>query len=125
MTEILVRPLGEAAVYSEEHWLRRYGFIVAAYIATTLVTGAYWMGDTVDYVESIVQFSRGVDHWMWDFAHLLWRPLGWVLSSAFAPITNVFVGENEHLNVMLTLNSVSWLAGLVCVICIHSLARRM
>ncbi len=125
MTEILVRPLDNVSFDTERQWLRRYGFIVAAYIATTLATGAYWLGDTPDYVESIVQFSRGVDHWMWDFAHLLWRPLGWVLYSAFAPVTSVFVGKNEHLNVMVTLNAVSWLAGLVCVVCIYSLARRM
>jgi hypothetical protein len=125
MTDILVRPLDNVSFDTTRQWLRRYGFIVAAYFATTLATGPYWMGDTVDYVESIVQFSRGVDHWMWDFAHLMWRPLGWVLSSAFAPVTSVFVGNNAHLNVMATLNAVSWLAGLVCVICIYSLARRM
>jgi hypothetical protein len=125
MTDILVRPLDNVSLDTERQWLRRYGFIVAAYVATTLATGAYWLGDTVDYVESIVQFSRGVDHWMWDFAHLLWRPLGWVLSSAFAPVTRFFVGKDEHLNVMVTLNAVSWLAGLVCVISIYSLARRM
>src|SRR5712691_4690329 len=103
----------------------RYGFPVLVYVVATLATGANWLGDTVDYVESIVQFSHGVNHWMWDFAHLLWRPLGWVLSTAFAPITRMFVGQDEHLNVILTLNCVSWLAGLVCVICIHSLARRV
>ena len=131
MTDLLVPPLHGTAVGASEgassllQWLRRYGLAVTTYIAATLATSANWMGDTVDYVESIVQFSRGVDHWMWDFAHLLWRPLGWVLSSVFAPITRIFVGENEHLNVMLTLNSVSWLAGLLCVICIHSLTRHV
>ena len=92
------------------------------YVAATLATSSNWMGDTVDYVESIVFFSRGVDHWMWDFAPLLWRPLGWVLSSLFAPITRILVGSNETLNVMLTLNFISWVAGLVSVICLHSLA---
>jgi len=131
MTDLLVPPLHGTAVGASEgasslrQWLRRYGFAIATYVAATLATGSDWMGDTVDYVESIVQFSRGVNHWMWDFAHLLWRPLGWVLSSVFAPITRVFVGENEHLNVMLTLNAVSWFAGLVCVICIHSLTRHV
>ena len=103
--------------------LRRYAFVVAAYITATMITRANWMGDTVDYVESIVQFSRGVDHWMWDFAHLLWRPLGWVLSTAFAPLTRLLAGDDPHLNVMLTLNAISWIAGLVCVVCMYSLAR--
>lgn len=103
----------------------RYGFPILVYVVATIATGANWLGDTVDYVESIVQFSHGVNHWMWDFAHLLWRPLGWVLATAFAPITTMFVGRDEHLSVMLTLNSISWLAGLVCVICIHSLATRV
>jgi hypothetical protein len=131
MTDLLVPPLHGTAVGASEgassllQWLRRYGFAIATYVAATLATGSDWMGDTVDYVESIVQFSHGVNHWMWDFAHLLWRPLGWVLSSAFAPITRVFVGDNEHLNVILTLNAISWLAGLVCVICIHSLTRHV
>ena len=129
MSELLAQPEGAFAAGNAEsrfaaisQWIRRFGFVVTTYVVVTLVTGANWMGDTVDYVESIVFFSRGVDHWMWDFAHLLWRPLGWVLSSLFAPITRMLVGPNESLNVMLTLNFVSWVAGLVCVICLYSLA---
>lgn len=131
MSEILAQakdalaiPAGHAeprlVAFSE--WVRRFGFVVAAYLAVTLATTANWMGDTVDYVESIVLYSRGIDHWMWDFAHLLWRPLGWLLSSFFAPVTRMFVGPSESLNVMLTLNFVSWVAGLFCMICMDSLA---
>jgi hypothetical protein len=106
-------------------WVHRYGFVLATYLAATLATAASWMGDTVDYVESIEWFSRGVNHWMWDFAHLLWRPLGWVLFTIFAPITRLVVGDNDWLQIMLTLNCVSWLAGLVCVICVYSIANRV
>lgn len=105
--------------------LPRWSFAALTYVIATLVTGANWLGDTVDYVESIVLFSRGVDHWMWDFAHLLWRSLGWVLSTLFAPATRVFVGPDERLNVILTLNAVSWISGFVCVILIHSLALQV
>jgi hypothetical protein len=134
MTAITARSadsVAAAAAYTSSRltpllqWFRRFGLVAGVYVAATLTTSAYWMGDTVDYVESIVQFSHGVNHWMWDFAHLLWRPLGWVLASLSAPVTRVFVGSDEHLNVMLTLNAVSWLAGLVCVICLRSLAWRV
>ncbi len=104
--------------------LRRYGFVLAAYIITTLVTTANWQGDTVDYVESIALFNRGVNHYMWDFAHLFWRPLGWLLSVVFAPITSLFVGNDDRLNVMLTLMCVNWIAGAFCVILIHSIVHR-
>lgn len=131
MSEILANdalaiPAGDAGrAGALAQWIRRFGFVVAAYVAVTMATSANWMGDTVDYVESIVFFSRGVNHWMWDFAHLLWRPLGWVLSSLFAPVTRLIVGPNESLNVMLTLNFASWLAGLVCVLCLNSLTWRV
>jgi len=62
-------------------FFRRYGFVIAAYIVATFSTSAIFMGDTVDYVESITLWSRGVNHNFWEFAHLLWRPLGWVTSS--------------------------------------------
>jgi hypothetical protein len=133
MTELVVRLLDKAAAGASEgtssltslrQWLRRYGFVVAAYVGATFATRANLMGDTADYVESITLFARGVNHWMWDFAHLLWRPLGWILSLAFAPVTRVVVGENDRLNVMLTLTSVSWLAGLLCVVLVHSLVRQ-
>lgn len=133
MTDLPIRPIdvvsanpvGTARLAALVQWVRRFGFVVATYLVVTLSTSSPSMGDTVDYVESIVLFSKGVNHWMWDFAHLLWRPLGWVLSSLFAPVTRLFVGSNQALNVMLTLNSVSWVAGLVTVICLHSLALRV
>src|SRR5438132_4432722 len=106
-------------------FFRRYGFVIAAYIVATFSTSAIFMGDTVDYVESITLWSRGVNHNFWEFAHLLWRPLGWVTSSLLSPITSLFVGPSQRLNVTLTLITISWLAGAVCVVQIHSLARRV
>ena len=103
-------------------WLRRFGGVVAMYVAVTLATGATWMGDTVDYVESIVYYNHGIDHWMWDFAHLLWRPLGWLVSVIVAPLTRLVVGRSESLNVMLTLNAISWIAGLAALLALFSLA---
>jgi hypothetical protein len=134
MTETFIGPLDNVALSTGEraswlmsllHWVRRHGFIGAAYIAGTFATRANSMADTVDYVESITLFERGVNHWMWDFAHLFWRPLGWILSFVFAPVTALFVGENDRLNVLLTLTSVSWLAGLLCVVLIHALVGRL
>ena len=107
------------------HWFRRQGFVLVAYIVATFATRAEWMGDTADYVESITLFRHGVNHWMWDFAHLLWRPLGWLLSTLFSPVTGLFVGDNDRLKVTLTLTSVSWVAGLLCVVLIRALTLRL
>ena len=97
---------------------------IAIYILITSVTGAFFMADTVDYVSSVLRHEQGVNFVFWDFRHLFWRPLGWVvfhysnlvlsyidIPAARAGITRIFIALN-------------WIAGLVSVLLLRQLLRR-
>ncbi len=84
-------------------------------LATSLTT-PHFMGDTADYVASIV---RGIE--FWEFGHLFWRPLGWLCYQAFLPVTSLVVGADAYLNATLTLIWLNWLAGLCCVLLLYHL----
>lgn len=102
-------------------WLHRYGPVLIMYVLATSVTNAYSMGDTRIYVAHILESSG---YAFWDFGHVLWRPLGWLLDSTFRPLTRLVSGEDPRVAVTLTLMAVSWIAGLVSVLLVHALARR-
>ena len=95
--------------------LQKYGPVLATYLLVTWFTNADFMGDTVDYVSAIILMRQGEDRSLWEFAHLLWRPFGWVFSLLVTPLTRLFVGDNEHANATLQLLTVSWFAGLFMV----------
>lgn len=106
-------------------WLRQYGLVVAVYILATLFTDADFMGDTIDYVASIIAIREGTNYFFWEFAHVLWRPFGWLFSWLVTPLTRLIVGDNEYANVTLQLLIVSWLLGLLMVFLCYSLVRRL
>ncbi len=101
-----------------------YVVVLAVYILTTLFTNAYFMADTYDYVDSIVAFAAGRYYDFWEFGHLFWRPLGWVLYVLCKPLTNFVVGGEVRLNVTLILVVISWLAGLLSVGALHGIISR-
>lgn len=103
--------------------LRRYGLVLATYLLVTWFTGADFMGDTIDYVKSIVLMRQGQYLFFWEFAHILWRPFGWVFALFVTPLTRLIVGSNEYANVTLQLMIVSWFAGLLMVFLSYRLVK--
>ena len=100
-------------------WFRRYGLVLAVYLGATWVTDAHFMGDTVGYAGAILASRLG------DFGHLLLYPLGWSLSQLLMPATRFVVGADARTNVIITLITMSWLAGLLCVFMLHGVMRRI
>lgn len=98
---------------------------VLLYLVASLFTNAYFMGDTVDYTTSIVVRAAGRDFLFWEFGHLLWRPLGYVLFRVSAPLTRQFVGQDPQASATLVLLSLSWISGLVSVLSLYGLLNRM
>jgi hypothetical protein len=121
------RTEGEFSVshHSWKQWFRRYGLVLVVYLLATCFTNADFMGDTIDYVASIVAMTQGHYYYFWEFAHLLWRPFGWVVSLVSTPLTRLVVGENPYSNVTLQLLIISWLAGLLVVVLTHGLVSRL
>ena len=90
--------------------------VVFVYLVTSGLTGAFFMGDTVDYAASVAARARGTDLYFWDFGHLIWRPLGWLVFRLLSPVSSRFLGPDVTLNVLVVLIGLSWVGGLVSVV---------
>ena len=105
--------------------VRRYGLIVVVYCVGTYVTSPWLMGDTVDYVSSIIAFDKGQYLQFWEFGHLFWRPLGWLLFRLSNPFTSILFGSNAYLKATAILLVVNWIAGLGVVLLLQALTQRV
>ena len=97
---------------------------VLAYTLVALFTGAFFMADTVDYVSSAYLHEFGTNWVFWDFRHLLWRPLGWLIFHVLKPWTvgnDESDGRREIVIVFLTIN---WICGLAALLLTRSLVHR-
>ncbi len=100
-------------------WFRRYSLILLVYLGATFVTHAHFMGDTVGYAQAILASRFG------EFGHLLWYPLGWSLSKLWMLASRPMVAEDARTNVIMTLITISWLAGLLSVFMLHGVVRKI
>jgi hypothetical protein len=88
-------------------------------------TGAYFMGDTMDYSKSIAERAAGRNYFFWEFGHLLWRPLGYVLFTISAALARRFTGENPQAGATLVLICISGVTGLVAVLSLFGILNRI
>src|SRR5262249_50797939 len=113
--------------------------VAIIYIFATWFTNAHFMADTGGYIVSILAYD-GVSEYVaenpvvgdfhsenpfWDFGHLLWRPLGLVLYKTLGPLSKFLVGSDPGINVVFLLMALNFVAGLVCVLLLHSLVMRI
>jgi hypothetical protein len=104
---------------------RTHGLVLTVYLLITLFTNAYFMADTADYVDSIVSFVDGRYYDFWEFGHLFWRPLGWLLYALSKPLTGLVGGSDVRFHVLLVLVALNWLTGLLCVCALHGILGRL
>src|SRR5690349_12352591 len=106
--------------------VREYVPISSIYLAVLLATRYYYFGDT--YVDNILAFYRGSyvppQNPLWEFGHLLWRPLGWLLFRIFGRGLTEHYGGNARLAASLPLIVISALSGFITVLLVRSLATR-
>ena len=107
--------------YGAWHWLP----VMAVYVLATLLTDAHFMGDTADYVDSIVAYERGRDYWFWEFGHVLWRPLGWAVMVLCRPLISVMVGPDLRLNALVAVIAINWITGLVSVLSLYGVLNQV
>lgn len=105
------------------HFLETYGPLIVAYLLATFLTRAYNMGDTLSYTDSIAARIEGRYDYFWEFGHLLWRPLAWLVYRITKPLTRLFVGNEVRFQVTLVLMVLTWVWGLVGVIFFTALMR--
>jgi len=110
---------GETVRVSLLELARRYWLVGGVYVLTTLVTVPFFMADTIGYADCIVRRDFS------DFGHYGWYLLGWLVSRPLMPVTRLFVGDEPQINVTLTLIIINWLAGLLSVLLLRSLAFQL
>jgi hypothetical protein len=98
---------------------------VLFYLVASVFTGAYFMGDTADYSLALVEKAAGRDYLFWEFGHLLWRPLGYVLFRVASPLMQRFGGFEPQASATLVLLALSWIGGLVSVLSLYGLLNRI
>ena len=89
-------------------------------------TRGYFLADTRGYSEDI---SRSLDRspfgagsQLWEFGHVLWRPLGWALTRIGGPLFSRFTDWSPSQAAAFVLIAISMIAGCVTVLLWRSLA---
>lgn len=118
-------------------WLRWQHVIVPAvlYVLAIWLTGAFYMGDTSFYAAMVANVVGGKSYqlWettgnysLWEFGHLLWRPLGIATFPLLRPFARASVGTGDlNPGAVFALVALNWLAGLLSVVLMHALVRRI
>jgi len=101
---------------SGPNWLRTLGPAALAYVIATALLGAHFWGDSIYYAEDILDGRR-----FWDFGHLYWRPLGWLLAQGLLPLTPSLGAADSRAGVLMLLLPICWLAGLASLLLLRGL----
>ena len=107
----------------------RSSLLVALLYASILsVTHYAYFGDTTGYVRNILLFDHNPATGrsaFWDFGHLLWRPLGWLLFRNFGGLLPYARTGESNLTIAAFLIAVSVISGLITILLFKSLAARL
>jgi hypothetical protein len=116
-------------------WSWQHVFVPAAvYLLTTWLTNAFYMGDTSFYSAMVANVVGGKSYqlWetsgnysLWEFGHLLWRPLGIVVFPLLSPLARASVGPDPSPGAVFVMVVLNLLAGLLSVVLMHALVRRV
>jgi hypothetical protein len=86
-------------------------------------------GDTIFYVKDILAAGPHPQlsdlRTMFDFGHLLWRPLGWALSHAIQALAPSSLRGEERITVLKTLIGISVISGAIATIVLHLICQRL
>lgn len=102
-----------------------YGVVSAVFLFLLLFTSSPFLGDTMDYVESIQSslpcHSISKCPELWDAGHLLWRPLGYFLSPPLFPLLNRLVGPDVRMSIALLLVILSVVGLFIAAILLYAI----
>ncbi len=118
------RPSNFASVLAATHRLQVALTWITTYALVSHFTGAFFMADTVDYATDVYSRYLGNKNTLWEFGHLLWRPLGWVFLRTLGPLMGLFAGADPRIQVTYIFVALNWLAGLACVFLLRAFLRR-
>ncbi len=88
-------------------------------------TSARYLADTVDYASSIESAVAGDSRALWEFGHLLWRPLGYLTYEIAGPLVQAATATGTQGRVIGLLMAWNWLAGLVGALALNRFLTRL
>jgi hypothetical protein len=112
---------------SQRYW--GFAAIAVFYCLALLLTTARYFGDTSGYVHDILLFDKGnfsrYPNPIWEFGHLYWRPIGWLLFKCFGGLTPFAKSGPEPLAVTTVLVVFTTICGLMCALLYYSIASSL
>ena len=113
--------------------------LAVVYVCAQMFTNAHFMADSGGYVVSILAKAGVADYVaqnpmvgdyrtenaFWEFGHLFWRPLGFVLFKVLSPVSSLVIGGEPVDNVLFLLLAINFLAGLVSALLIYGLIEKL
>ncbi len=107
--------------------LKEYGIVVGGMAALLWLTSPYTHGDMMVYSTMIARaFETGGvanEAGLWEFGHLLWRPLGWIMTWAVIPAASGADDWRTALVAARVLITLNVLATMLSVVLWYSMAR--
>ena len=108
------------------HRLPDQAWLAAILLLILLCTKGFYLADTNFYVSEITDSFRepavGTGKVLWEFGHLLWRPLGWILVRIIAPALIPLTGWDLGIICSALLVGVSMILGVLTVLLWYSIA---
>jgi hypothetical protein len=122
------RLTGNSAAQGLSSW-KIAAVAAAAFIVLFWLTVPDTTADTPIYVGHILTYyqhgQNASPFLLWEFGHLLWRPLGYSLWLAGRPLLSSWSGGNPVLEITAVLVAVNFVAGLILTLLLFFLSRRL
>jgi hypothetical protein len=98
---------------------------VALYVLSVALTQPPFIGDTIDYVHQISTARSFSDTQLWEFGHVLLRPIGFLCSPLFLALIPDATAWTPAVKIAYGLEWLNLVSGLIAVVLIADLCRRL
>ena len=123
------QPDGSAQPVPEPHTLRLILAAALGFIALYSITVVGTAADTLVYVSNLLAYRQqgpgASPRLLWEFGHLVWRPIGYVLWLAAHPFLSSWSGDNPVLEMTAVLIAVNFVVGLLLTWVLFLVCRRL
>jgi hypothetical protein len=102
-----------------------FGLPILLYVLSIVVTRSPFVADTPVYASQISAAHGLGSPVLWEFGHVLWRPIGFVLSPLFLAAIPDVLAWTAELKISYGLILLSKLGGLISVVLMSDLSRRL
>jgi hypothetical protein len=117
---------GIAQWEKRKHSWRDHAWLAAALVLIFCFTRGYYLGDTAVYMTDAAQYfgraPAGAGNLLWEFGHLLWRPLGWAWLEISSPAMAHLTTWGPSISVGFFFTGINLLCAAATVLLWHSLA---